>query len=95
MIDRYSALNESERKRLELDEDRILSNLLHNMTAYMVMCGAPSKVLQQKIRRMLGKAHIGLVYSRKINQLLDDLPSTVRKTFAILKFFFSKAMLFH
>lgn len=47
MIDRYSGLSESERKRLELDEDRILSNLLHNMISYMVMCGAPTKVLQQ------------------------------------------------
>lgn len=47
MIDRYSGLNDSERKRLELDEDRILSNLLHNMTAYMIMCGTPTKILQQ------------------------------------------------
>ncbi|CAD5219985.1 unnamed protein product [Bursaphelenchus xylophilus] len=74
MIDRYSSLNESERKRLELDEDRIIAVLLHNMTAYMVMCGSPSRVLQQKVRRMLGKAHIGLIYSKKINQLLDELP---------------------
>lgn len=33
LIDRYSGLSDSERKRLELDEDRVLSNLLHNMTA--------------------------------------------------------------
>ena len=39
MIDRYSSLSESEKKRLELEEDRILATLLHNMTAYMVMCG--------------------------------------------------------
>ncbi|CAD5214298.1 unnamed protein product [Bursaphelenchus okinawaensis] len=75
MIDRYSSLNDSERKRLELDEDRIIAVLLHNMTAYMVMCGSPTRVLQQKVRRMLGKAHIGLIYSKKINQLLDELPS--------------------
>ncbi|KAI6187935.1 MAP kinase-activating death domain-containing protein [Aphelenchoides besseyi] len=70
MIDRYTGLSDSERKRLELDEDRILATLLHNITAYMIMCGTP------KVRRLLGKAHIGLIYSRKINQLLDDLPAT-------------------
>uniref|UniRef100_A0A7E4W4U7 MAP kinase-activating death domain protein n=1 Tax=Panagrellus redivivus TaxID=6233 RepID=A0A7E4W4U7_PANRE len=74
MIDRYSGLSESEKKRLELEEDRILATLLHNMTAYMIMCGAPTKIIQQKVRRLLGKAHIGLVYSKKINLLLDELP---------------------
>ena len=33
MIDRYAQLSEAERKRLELEEDRILATLLHNMTA--------------------------------------------------------------
>ncbi|CAJ0938011.1 unnamed protein product, partial [Mesorhabditis belari] len=38
MIDRYSTLSESERKRLELEEDRLLATLLHNLTAYMMAC---------------------------------------------------------
>ncbi|VDD91121.1 unnamed protein product [Enterobius vermicularis] len=76
MIDRYSSLSDSEKKRLELDEDRLLATLLHNLTAYMVMCGVDHKVLTQKVRRLLGKAHIGLVYSKTINQLLDSLPTT-------------------
>uniref|UniRef100_A0A915A4P3 MAP kinase-activating death domain protein n=1 Tax=Parascaris univalens TaxID=6257 RepID=A0A915A4P3_PARUN len=76
MIDRYSGLSESEKKRLELDEDRLLATLLHNLTAYMIMCGTGQKAIQQKIRRLLGKAHIGLVYSKTINQLLDHLPQT-------------------
>uniref|UniRef100_A0A0N4Z317 MAP kinase-activating death domain protein n=1 Tax=Parastrongyloides trichosuri TaxID=131310 RepID=A0A0N4Z317_PARTI len=74
LIDRYSSLSDTEKKRLELDEDRILATLLHNMTAYMVMCGTNKKLIQQKVRRLLGKAHIGLIYSKKINQLLDQLP---------------------
>ncbi len=36
MIDRYTGLGESERKRLELDEDRILATLLHNMTGKQI-----------------------------------------------------------
>lgn len=47
MIDRYSSLSDSEKKRLELDEDRLLATLLHNLTAYMVMCGVDHKVLTQ------------------------------------------------
>ncbi|KJH48733.1 DENN domain protein [Dictyocaulus viviparus] len=83
MIDRYAALSESEKKRLELEEDRLLSTLLHNLTAYMIMCGTGQKAIQQarafcKTRRLLGKAHIGLTCSKEINKLLDDLPQTVR-----------------
>ncbi|VDK82304.1 unnamed protein product, partial [Onchocerca ochengi] len=76
MIDRYCSLSESEKRRLELDEDHLLSTLLHNLTSYMIMCGGSQRAVQQKIRRLLGKAHIGLVYSKTINQLLDDLPKT-------------------
>ena len=47
MIDRYSGLSESEKKRLELDEDRLLSTLLHNMTAYMFMCGVEHRAFIQ------------------------------------------------
>ncbi|VDM95490.1 unnamed protein product [Thelazia callipaeda] len=75
MIDRYCNLSDTEKRRLELDEDRLLSTLLHNLTSYMIMCGAGQRAVQQKIRRLLGKAHIGLVYSKMINELLDDLPN--------------------
>ena len=44
---RYSALSDSEKKRLELEEDRLLSTLLHNLTAYMIMCGTGQKAIQQ------------------------------------------------
>ena len=85
MMERYSGLSEADRKRLELDEDRLLSTLLHNLTAFMLMCGTPQKAIQQKVRRMLGKAHIGLAYSKRINQLLDDFPSTVSSSHIILE----------
>ncbi|PAV73893.1 hypothetical protein WR25_16074 [Diploscapter pachys] len=83
MIDRYTALNDTEKKRLELEEDRLLSTLLHNMTAYMVMCGTGQRAIQQKIRRLLGKAHIGLVCSKEINKLLDELPQTQGNTISL------------
>ena len=60
-----------------MDEDRLLATLMHNMTAFMVMTGAPVKAIQQKIRRLLGKSHVGLVHSQHINVMLDTLNEQV------------------
>lgn len=60
-----------------MDEDRLLSTLLHNLTALMLMVNVPRASIQQKVRRMLGKAHVGLVHSQRINDLLDRLPHLV------------------
>ncbi len=37
LTERYRHLRESERRRLERDEDALLATMLHNLTAYMVM----------------------------------------------------------
>ena len=47
LIERYATLSDSERRRLEMEEDRILATLLHNLTAYMVMCGTSVRAIQQ------------------------------------------------
>lgn len=51
MIDRYCGLSESEKRRLELDEDRLLATLLHNLTSYMIMCGTGQRAIQQVLIR--------------------------------------------
>lgn len=33
--------------------------------------------VRKKVRRLMGKSHIGLTYSQEINELLDKLPHTV------------------
>ncbi|XP_056382473.1 MAP kinase-activating death domain protein isoform X13 [Hyla sarda] len=71
MIDRYFSLGDHDRKRLEEDEDRLLATLLHNMVAYMVMVKVNKTDLRRKVRRLLGKCHIGLAHSQQINELLD------------------------
>ncbi|XP_075693968.1 MAP kinase-activating death domain protein isoform X24 [Rhinoderma darwinii] len=71
MIDRYFSLGDHDRKRLEEDEDRLLSTLLHNMVAYMVMIKINKTDLRRKVRRLMGKCHIGLAHSQQINELLD------------------------
>ncbi|XP_026507054.1 MAP kinase-activating death domain protein isoform X3 [Terrapene carolina triunguis] len=73
MIDRYLSLGEHDRKRLEDDEDRLLATLLHNMLAYMLMMKVNKNDIKKKVRRLMGKSHIGLVQSQQINELLDKV----------------------
>ncbi|XP_028257349.1 MAP kinase-activating death domain protein isoform X5 [Parambassis ranga] len=73
MIERYLSLGEHDRKRLEDDEDRLLATLLHNMIAYMLMMKVNKNDIRKKVRRLMGKSHIGLTYSQEINELLDKL----------------------
>ncbi|XP_078540589.1 MAP kinase-activating death domain protein isoform X11 [Lissotriton helveticus] len=73
MIDRYFSLGDHDRKRLEDDEDRLLATLLHNMVAYMLMVKLNKNDIRKKVRRLMGKCHIGLVQSQQINELLDKV----------------------
>uniref|UniRef100_H3CW31 MAP kinase-activating death domain protein n=1 Tax=Tetraodon nigroviridis TaxID=99883 RepID=H3CW31_TETNG len=73
MIERYLSLGEHDRKRLEDDEDRLLATLLHNMIAYMLMMKLNKNDIRKKVRRLMGKSHIGLTYSQEINEILDKL----------------------
>lgn len=81
MMERYKALSETERKRLEHDEDRLLSTMLYNLTAILVMLKVNKAELKRKIRRLLGKSHIGLVYSQEVNLLLDQINNLVNLQF--------------
>lgn len=73
MMDRYRSLSDLDRRRLEVEEDRLLSTLLYNLVAFMVMVNCNRIEMKRKVRRLLGKCHIGLVYSAEINGLLDQL----------------------
>jgi hypothetical protein len=73
MMERYRSLSDVDRRRLEGEEDRLLSTLLYNLIAFMVMVNVTRIDIKRKIRRLLGKCHIGLVYSAEINGLLEQL----------------------
>nr|XP_044995887.1 MAP kinase-activating death domain protein isoform X47 [Jaculus jaculus] len=73
MIDRYLSLGEHDRKRLEDDEDRLLATLLHNLISYMLLMKVNKNDIRKKVRRLMGKSHIGLTYSQQINEVLDQL----------------------
>lgn len=74
---RYNSLGDAERKRLEHDEDRLLAILLYNMIAFMIMMKVSKNEIRRKVRRMLGKCHIGLGYSQEINNVLDQINNLV------------------
>ncbi|XP_064633994.1 MAP kinase-activating death domain protein-like isoform X3 [Lineus longissimus] len=73
MMERYVSLGDGEKKRLEHDEDRLLSIILYNMVGFMTMMQVEKNEVKKKIRRMLGKSHIGLIYSQDVNDLLDHV----------------------
>ena len=71
MMERYNQLGSAEKKRLELDEDHLLAVMLYNLISYMIMMRVSKDEIRRKIRRMLGKCHIGLLMSQQVNDLLD------------------------
>lgn len=87
MMERYSLLGGAERKRLELDEDHLLAVMLYNLIAFMIMMRVSKDEVRRKIRRMLGKCHIGLLMSQQVNELLDCV------TFLVIKYNFLIAYL--
>ena len=76
---RYMSLGDSERKRLEVDEDRLLSVMLYNVVGFMVMMRCVKKETRKKVRRLIGKSHMGLLCSQDINDLLDQINNLVSK----------------
>ena len=70
-------MGDVDRKRLEHDEDRLLCILLYNMIAFMTMVRVSRNEIKRKVRRMLGKCHIGLAQSAEINSLLDNINNLV------------------
>lgn len=50
------------------------------------MLNVEKKELRQKVRRLLGKSHIGLIYSQELNQLLDQIKDLVSYAIVIRLF---------
>lgn len=85
-MERYKSLSESERKRLEHDEDRLLSTMLYNLTAILVMLNVSKDEIRRKIRRLLGKSHIGLVYSQEVHNVVDQINNLVRQMSVVVDY---------
>uniref|UniRef100_A0A670J304 MAP kinase-activating death domain protein n=1 Tax=Podarcis muralis TaxID=64176 RepID=A0A670J304_PODMU len=83
MIDRYLSLGEHDRKRLEDDEDRLLATLLHNMIAYMLMLKVSKNDIRKKVRRLMGKSHIGLSNGRELQIRPSGSRHIKKQTFVV------------
>lgn len=79
LLCRYNSLGPAEKKRLEEDEDRLLATMLYNLVAFMIALNVDKDSVKKKVRRLLGKSHIGLLQSQQVNDLLDNLQSLVSK----------------
>lgn len=75
---RYESLGDSDKRRLEHDEDRLLFVMLHNTIAIMVLMGVKVTDIKRRVRRLLGKCHIGLAWSHEVNALFDQIQILVR-----------------
>ena len=75
----YYSLSSSDRKRLELDEDRLLAVMLHNLIAFMLMMRVSKDEIRRKVRRMVGRCHIGLTMSQQVNELIDNIANLVSR----------------
>ena len=70
---RFRTLALDEQKRIEAEEDRLLATTLHNMIAFMLAMKLNPKDIKKKARRLLGRSHIGLGFSKEVNDLLDRI----------------------
>ncbi|CAH8527637.1 unnamed protein product [Schistosoma turkestanicum] len=69
----HNASSLLKRKQMELEEDCLLVNIMHNMIAFMLMSNVNRTLIRKKLQRLLAKSHTGLHYSKKINDLLNSL----------------------
>lgn len=51
--------------------------MLYNLTAILVMLSVHKEEIKRKVRRLLGKSHIGIVYSQEVHDLLDQITNLV------------------
>ncbi len=53
--------------------------MLYNLIAFMIMMRVSKEEIRRKIRRILGRCHIGLTMSQQVNELLDNISNLVKK----------------
>ncbi|KAK4471000.1 hypothetical protein MN116_006501, partial [Schistosoma mekongi] len=73
LLFKYQNASLLKRKQMELEEDCLLVNIMHNMIAFMLMANVDRVSIRKKLQRLLAKSHTGLHYSRKITDLINSL----------------------
>lgn len=70
-------MNQSERKRLEYDEDKLLSIMIYNLIAFMIMVNVPKENIMKIVRTLVGKSRVTNCYATEITSLMSQLPNLV------------------
>lgn len=53
--------------------------MLYNLIAFMILMRVSKEEVRRKIRRILGRCHIGLMMSQQVNELLDHIANLVHR----------------
>ena len=54
--------------------------MLYNLIAFMIVTRVSKEEVRRKVRRILGRCHIGLMMSQQVNELLDNIANLVMRT---------------
>lgn len=71
--EQFFNLNEKNRKQFENEEDKLLSIMVYNLAAFMIMMQVRKHDIRRIVRRLIGKCHISIGCCEELNNLLDNL----------------------
>ena len=81
---RYKSASDENCRAMEMEEDDILSAILHNLAAFMLATAVSKDEIRKRVNRFLGQAHLGLEHTQTIYDLLDNLKFLVRYLLCVL-----------
>ncbi|CAL8105711.1 unnamed protein product [Calicophoron daubneyi] len=73
MLEKFATLSPAEKKMLQTQEDRILSTILRNLIAFMVMMKVEKRAICTRVRRIQARCRLGAYFSGALSNLLDQL----------------------
>ncbi|KAF5401599.1 hypothetical protein PHET_05016, partial [Paragonimus heterotremus] len=73
MLEQFSRLDATERKRLQNQEDRLITVCLYNLISFMVMMQVDKGAICTRVRRIQARCRLASPFSRTLSNLLDQL----------------------
>ncbi|KAA3676328.1 uncharacterized protein DEA37_0014590 [Paragonimus westermani] len=73
MLEQFSRLDATERKRLQNQEDRLITVCLHNLISFMVMMHVDKGAICTRVRRIQARCRLASSFSWTLSNLLDQL----------------------
>ncbi|KAF6779848.1 hypothetical protein AHF37_00691 [Paragonimus kellicotti] len=73
MLEQFSRLDATERKRLQNQEDRLITVCLYNLISFMVMMQVDKGAICTRVRRIQARCRLASSFSWTLSKLLDQL----------------------